>query len=787
MSRIKTLVKRAWDKKEMFSMSALTKMRGYFWYNNHSEHVQLDDRKILFECRQGADLQGNIFYLLKEAVTDTDKQVYLACIRKSWYKVQSLLATYNLLHDVNMVVYGSRKYYKLLAKAKFLITDVSFPTNFVRKEGQIYLNTWHGTPLKAMGRQSKDARMTMGNVQRNFMQATHLLWPNDYTRDIMERGYYIKDLCPNTQTLVGMYPRDEIYTKERPMFSNRCGKKVYGYLPTWREHPTKPMDEVLTELDKACPSDVIVFAKLHPLDTGTLNWSHYDHIRPMPLNLELNDALSRCDGLITDYSSVLFDYAYTNRPIVLFQYDRYEYLENRGLNRNLPLPVVDTATEVFPLLDEPVTYTEDMEIYCPKHVGETLLHQILVSESCVINHTEPMTAMYLGNLNKNGITTAGIAMANELAKTRKVMVTVPMNKAKDNNYALDRLTENVIFYPLSESVLGTGGLFSVIRDMFYMMRGEGYSGVKRQHKKQAERFQKTFYPNIEIDNMIQYTGYEFRKILDYGNLPADKHIIFVHNDMEQEVSVKGTLQRETLEDAYSNYDKIVIVSEAIRKPTEAFAKDNSHKIEAIGNWIEIERLQREGNEPIQFSQDTVCELPEQWYVDVLKTHEWNFITVGRYSKEKQHDLLIKAFELMGAENASLTIIGGYGEEYESIKELAQQTGTDIVCIKSLENVQSILKQCDCFVLTSKYEAQPLVLYEAYIQGCDLIVTDIEMNKVVVDEIGCGTIVSAEPEAIAKAMKESAGRKDNSNLDPLTKHNAIVSEQWGKLLDGETKL
>ena len=56
-----------------------------------------------------------------------------------------------------------------------------------------------------------------------------------------------------------------------------------------------------------------------------------------------------------------------------------------------------------------------------------------------------------------------------------------------------------------------------------------------------------------------------------------------------------------------------------------------------------------------------------------------------------------------------------------------------------------------------------------------------------DEIGCGTIVSAEPEAIAKAMKESAGRKDNSNLDPLTKHNAIVSEQWGKLLDGETKL
>lgn len=781
MSRVKTITKRVWDKRSVLSGNKVTKMGGYFWYNTHFDKYPIQNTKILFESRQGTDLQGNVFYLLKEAIERTNLYCYLAVTKSSKKHIRQILKTYNLIGKVKLVNYGSIKYYKLLATAKFLITDVTFPTNFICREGQVYLNTWHGVPLKAMGRQSKDARMIMGNIQRNFMQASILLYPNKYTEDIMVKGYAIDKLCPNVQRLVQAYPRDEIYTTQKERFGTDT-QKVYAYLPTWREHPIKSIQEVLYELDKDCPNNATILAKLHPLDTGKIDWKKLKNIEQAPQGYELNDMLSRCDGLITDYSSVLFDFAYSNKPIVLYQYDKEDYTRNRGLNFEIELPTTAKPDEVFHLLKQKPTYKEYMKQFCPEISVLSLLNTVL----CWFEHEKPAieayNLVYLGNLNKNGITTAGINLANELAKTGNVIVTAPMSKSKENGYALDKLHDDVIYYPMVESFLGHGSFKDFIKSIYFLFRAKGFDSIKDFYEKNTSTIQQCYFKGLNIKNIIQYTGYEFDKILLMANMEAGQRVIFVHNDMESEVNIKGTLQRETLEYAYGKYDKIVIVSEAIRNPTEVFAKENKTKIEHIPNLIDMEYLKEKGDEPILFQPDTVCILTESELKNGLDKAEYRFVTIGRYSKEKRHDRLIEAFRIMQKKtnkNVWLTIIGGYGEEFADTVAKAKNA-SNVVCIKSIENPQPILKESDCFILTSDYEAQPLVLYEARVQGCKIIATDIPTSRKVVEETG-GTLVGMQPEEIAEAMLQVMENPTNSEGE-FSYNNEQVGVKISELLD-----
>lgn len=764
MSRIKTLTKRIWDKRDLLSADNLTKTKGYFWYNKNYKKFPIKSNTILFEGRQGADLQGNVFYLLKEAIETTDMDCYLAVTSKAKSKVNGILTQYHMDKRVKLVSYGSVKYYKLLATAKYLVTDVTFPTNFIRREGQVYLNTWHGVPLKAMGRQSKDARMIMGNIQRNFMQASILLYPNQYTEDIMVEGYAIDKLCPNVDRVIKAYPRDRIFTTQKERFGTDT-TKVYAYLPTWREHPIMPMTDVLSGIDMSCPEDVIVYARLHPLDKGNVDWSSLKHVKPAPNEYELNDMLSRCDGLITDYSSILFDYAYSNKPIVLYQYDKEVYEAERGLNFDIDLPVTKAPQGIFDLLAEKPAYQDYMSQFCPKFDGTSLLNEMMSWKEKKSSVTEPVILLYLGNLNKNGITTAGITLANYLAKNHTVVVTTPMAKSKKNGYALDRLDGNVIYYPMAESFLGHGSCSDFIKSMIYLFRAKGFESIKDFYEKNSERIQKTYFRNMNIANIIQYTGYEFDKIMLMANMNAESKSIFVHNDMESEVYSKGTLQKETLEYAYNKYDNIVIVSEATRKPTETFAKENKGKIIHIPNLIDTNYLKERGNEPIEFEQDTVCDLTSHELKEGMAKADYRFVTIGRFSKEKCHDRLIEAFKIVQKKTDRrvwMTIIGGYGEEFAKTVEKAK-TATNILCIKSINNPQPILKESDCFVLVSDYEAQPLVLYEAKIQGCQLIATDIPTSRKVIEEIG-GTLVDKESEKIAESMLQMMGMEKANSIE-----------------------
>ena len=78
------------------------------------------------------------------------------------------------------------------------------------KEGQIFINTWHGTPLKVMGFDNVPEQHRLGNVQHTFLSADYLLYPNDYMMDKMMKSYMVEKIYPGKILLEG-YPRNSVF------------------------------------------------------------------------------------------------------------------------------------------------------------------------------------------------------------------------------------------------------------------------------------------------------------------------------------------------------------------------------------------------------------------------------------------------------------------------------------------------------------------------------------------------------------------------------------------------
>ena len=140
-------------------MSAWTKIKKklksgtwYPFYNTFYEKTRIDPYTILLESRSGRGMESNIFAILRELNQEEYRKYSIVFACRSDYKasVEKKLQHYGLKVD-KLMKFGSISYYRMLSRAKYLINDSTFPGRFIKKDGQIYLNVWHGTPLKCMG------------------------------------------------------------------------------------------------------------------------------------------------------------------------------------------------------------------------------------------------------------------------------------------------------------------------------------------------------------------------------------------------------------------------------------------------------------------------------------------------------------------------------------------------------------------------------------------------------------------------------------------------------------
>lgn len=264
----------------------------------------------------------------------------------------------------DIIKINSKQYVKLLATAKYIICNDSLPAWFNKRPGQILINTWHGTPLKTLGKDmASEIGRYIGYVQNNFLMSDYLLYPNDFTFEHMTKAYYLDKLYSGTSVVLG-YPRNVALfdradkTRHREYYG-LVDKRIFVYMPTWRVNSKRQQDidqytdeliAIFDELDPLLNDNTIVYVKLHHLlSTGKLDLKKYRHIAAVDPLIENYQFLNMADCLVTDYSSVMFDFAASGRSVVLFDYDYDAYLKDRGVYINidsLPFDQVQTAQQL---------------------------------------------------------------------------------------------------------------------------------------------------------------------------------------------------------------------------------------------------------------------------------------------------------------------------------------------------------------------------------------------------------------------------------------------------------
>ena len=178
---------------------------------------------ILLESRSGGALESNILSLLKELSREPYKNFNLVLsVRKNAESEIKEKLRKNSIQGVSFVHTGSVCLLpclkpRRLSGQRFLFSrhDLS------KKEGQIYLNTWHGTPLKKMGRDNRPEMVTMGNVLRNLLDSDYIVFPNRFMEEKMSGAYMLDSLYRGTVLREG-YPRNDIFRQKPDLYYERA-------------------------------------------------------------------------------------------------------------------------------------------------------------------------------------------------------------------------------------------------------------------------------------------------------------------------------------------------------------------------------------------------------------------------------------------------------------------------------------------------------------------------------------------------------------------------------------
>lgn len=768
-----------------------TKMKDPYWrakckYIEYYDTLPIQEKWILLESQHGKEFNGNIYQTLKYLATSPkyeEYHIFLAAFggdraKKYRKRIKDLNIT-----NVTVTVLASDKYFQVLASAKYLINDNTFTSFFVKKPGQVYINTWHGTPLKTLGKSNISDVVILGNAQKNFVDSDYLLFPNEYTRKHMLEDYMLENISSGKTFLCG-YPRNTVFfdnsiKEEVAEIYNPEGKRLYAYMPTYRG----TLDNIgsqknnayllfyLFELDKNLDDNEILYVNLHPVAQKNISFKMFKHIRAFPENCETYTFLTITDALITDYSSVFFDYANTRNKIVLFPYDKEDYLKDRGMYLDmddLPFPQAFDVQTLLNELRSEKNYddTDFINTYCKYDnidASQQLCDMAILGMDTglevekIPDNGKENVFVYGGNLAQNGITTSMRSLLNTLdTDKRNYYISFCQGKAKNYAYQLTTFNPDVSFFAIAE--YGHRNLTvkdRVTRKLFSKKLISAKTYMKKLGKREEQEFKRA-YGSARIDTAIHFSGYESDIILMYSAFKGKK-AIFVHNDMINEIKTRNNQRKDILEYAYNTYDKVVAVTEDIIPPTQKISGQDDNIIIAH-NTIDYKSVIERAELPIMLDATTKCSIARQDFEEIINSDVPKFINVARFSPEKGHDRLVEAFDKLLKEcddDAYLIIMGGnsFGKCYDKLKAKVKEMGLEdkIILLQGVSNPFPIVKACDGFILSSFYEGFGLVLAEADILGKPIVSTDIVGPQLFMKKYG-GTLIENSDEGVYNGLK-----------------------------------
>ena len=334
-----------------------------FIYKIMYKHIKVDDKMVIFIAFHGRGYTCNPKYLHQYMCEQKcfDDYKFIWALKKPH--------ALNIKHSKN-IRYNSLRYFYYMAKSKYWIVNCKLPKHILKKDNQIYLQTWHGTPLKRLAHDivySENATFYRSGMNREEMESTYdndvtkynyMIAPNEFSYEVFQSAFRI-----NKERLIKTgYPRNDFLTnltddkirilKNKYHLNN--DKKVILYAPTWRDQSFNTKGYIFElkanfkRWKEVLGDQYIVIFKPHYLIVNKFenDESLKDFIINIDAEADINDLYAVSDILITDYSSVFFDYANLKRPIYFYMFDKREYAsELRGfyfdINEVLPGDIIE--------------------------------------------------------------------------------------------------------------------------------------------------------------------------------------------------------------------------------------------------------------------------------------------------------------------------------------------------------------------------------------------------------------------------------------------------------------
>ncbi|WP_406394766.1 CDP-glycerol glycerophosphotransferase family protein [Streptomyces sp. NBC_00887] len=267
----------------------------------------------------------------------------------------------------------SWRYLWALARAEYWVDNQGFPQSLSKPSRTTYLQTWHGSAYKRMGFDETRVRLQNAPQRERLQEAVHrfdhFLVRSEHDVRTLARAYRLPERAllrtgyPRNDVLVAARVRDEAEGRlPRPALAGELGlpdhRKVVLYAPTFRGGPGKRKRRRLL-LDAArfaerFGDEYTLLVRAHYLESASLPPCPPGTVVDVSGHHDVSELLALADVLVTDYSSIMFDYALLDRPVVLFAPDLDAYAAERGsyfdLRAKAPGPVVETEDELFGVL-----------------------------------------------------------------------------------------------------------------------------------------------------------------------------------------------------------------------------------------------------------------------------------------------------------------------------------------------------------------------------------------------------------------------------------------------------
>lgn len=815
------------------------RIRENAYYYRQLKKRTIVKHSVLLESYHAVSLTGNVYAIFTKFIDIKPDYNFYWVYKISDDPMIDKIKEKNIKGNVHFVQYESKRYYQLLASCEILINDTSFMPYFIKRKEQIYVNTWHGTPLKTLGLDIKDSGWSdHKNIQRNLLQADKLIMPNKFTADKLIKSHDLDGILPAKVYLSGN-ARVDLSFSDQDEIREKYGlstKKIVLYAPTWKKSikdtTTEDIEELVRQVDgiqkrlgdtyqvllKSHYFVYNLFVKLGFKDSVLPNW------------IDTNELLSTVDILITDYSSIFFDFLPLNRPVYFYIPDKEAYAKNRGFYLDLaelPGLVSENLEEITSELGKNQSeylnkYKEKYRVFKDKFLylddkraRERAVDAILdgnLSETVSYQSNKKKIMMYAGGFYNNGITVSAINLSNYIDYDKYELVFWDFSKITNEKASnIKKVNANAHFiYKFSNTIRSLGDTYN--QNWIYRQGSQSKFGSMNKYKKQMSFEVKRILGNFSPDVTIDFGGYNKMFTTMTAVAPFKKKVVYLHNDMlgEYNKKVNGRFKHKwnlkVIFSMYSYFDKIVSVSDSVNEQNKANLKPwitDTSKMIYVDNIVDtkgvfkqrdlvndqLKNLKRSSfdNEFRIVFDGSISSggvLTEKSFVKP-NSKNINFINVARLSPEKNQLSLIRAFKAVVAKNdlARLYIVGE-GPLHSFLEDEVYNLGlSDYVYITGYISRPAMLTELtDCFILTSNYEGQGLSIIEAMLLGKPVIGTDVPGIRSVITGTE-GMLVKNSIDDIAEGMNRfMSGELKATNFDYRIYNKNALDQFYTKVVN-----